>query len=224
MNNVTIYIPYISRSMKKDDIINVFQNGIGMVENIMLLTDKSNVFCDCCKSKPERRSCDVCLLRSKNRQVGAYVQVNLKMENETARLIIEAFGRNNVYNLSFTRYSDYEDRVTNIFCLTKTQVEFPDRLGSDRLRTENPHTPPNTPTNSTTDETQDNVLDLFYADYDSELDSKHESVTSSSSCELSDSPYVLRCKLNEATQLLSVRDKEIEEMKQKLAILNQKML
>ena len=219
MNIVTIYIPYISRSMKKDDIISVFQNGIGMVENIMLLTDKSNVFCDCCKSKPERRSCDVCLLRSKNRQVGAYVQVNLNMENETARLIIEAFRRNNVYNLCFTRYSDYDDRVTNIFCLTKSQFEFP-----DMLITENPHTPPNTPTNSVTDEPQDNVLDLFYDDYDSELDSKHESVTSSSSCELSDSTYVLRCKLHESTQLLSVRDKQIEEMEQKLAILKQKML
>ena len=219
MNNVTIYIPYISRSMKKDDIISVFQNGIGMVENIMLLTDKSNSFCDCCKSKPERRSCDVCLLRSKNRQVGAYVQVNLNMKNETAHLIMEAFGRNNVYNLCFTRYSDYDDRVTNIFCLTKSQFEFP-----DKLRSENPHTPPNTPTNSVTDEPQDNVLDLFYDDYDSELDSKHESVTSSSSCELSDSTYVLRCKLHESTQLLSVRDKQIEEMEQKLAILKQKML
>jgi|688.fasta_scaffold526188_2 hypothetical protein len=223
MNLVTIYIPYISRSMKKDDIINIFQDGIGMVENIMLLTDKSNSFCDCCKSKSEhveRCSCDVCLLRSKNKQVGAYVRVNLNTKNETAHLIMEAFGRNNVYNLSFTRYSDYDDRVTNIFCLTKTQFEFPDKLGSVKLRSGNPHTPPNTPTNSVTDEPRDNVLDLFYDDYDSELDSNHKSVAG----ELSDSTYVLRCKLHESTQLLSVRDKQIEETKQKLAILTQKML
>lgn len=228
MNIINIYIPYISRVTTKEDIINVFQEeyGIGLVDSVDLLTDKSNTFCDCCKWKPEhveRRSCDVCLLRSKRKQIGAYVKLKLNMENETAQLIAESFDRNNVYNLRVTRYSDYEDRVTKIWCLTKTLVELPLKIeNSPRIAV-----PPNTPTNSTIYDSRDNVtqFDLIYSEYDSELDSKRESVTSSSSCELSveESNYVLRRKLNEATQLLSLRDKQIEEMEYQLAILKKKL-
>jgi hypothetical protein len=231
MNVVTIYIPYLSRSITKEDIINVFQEeyGIGSVECIELLTDKSNTFCDSCKWKPEnvdRRSCDVCLLRSKRKQIGAYVQVKLEMENETARLILEAFDCNNVYNLRVTRYSDYEDRVTKIWCLSKTHVVLP--LGSGSDNSPRIEVPPNTPTNSTIDNSRENVtqFDLIYSDYDSELDSKNESVASSSSCEFSsgESNYMLRRKLYDANNLLSVRDKQIEILEEKIAVFKSKLL
>jgi len=229
MNIVNIYIPYISRVTTKEDIINVFQEeyGIGSVECLELLTDKSNTFCDSCKWKPEhvdRRSCDVCLLRSKKKQIGAYVRLKLNMENDTAQLVAEAFDCNNVYNLRVTRYSDYEDRVTKIWCLTKTHVVLP-------LVYEISSTiavPPNTPTNSIIDNSSENVtrFDLIYSDYDSELDSKNESVASSSSCEFSsgESNYVLRRKLYDANQLLSVRDKQIEILEEKIAVIKSKLL
>lgn len=229
MNIVNIYIPYISRVTTKEDIINVFQDeyGIGLVDSVDLLTDKSNTFCDCCKWKPEhieRRSCDVCLLRSKKKQIGAYVKLKLNMENETAQLIAEAFDCNNVYNLRVTRYSDYEDRVTKIWCLTKTLVELPLKIdNSPRIAV-----PPNTPTNSTIYDIRDNVtqFDLIYSDYDSELDSKNESVASTSSSEfpVSESNNVLRRKLYDATQLLSVRDKQIEILEETIAFIKSKML
>ena len=255
MNIVNIYIPYISRVTTKEDIINVFQKeyGIGSVDSVDLLTDKSNTFCDCCKWKPEhseRRSCDVCLLRSKKKQIGAYVKLKLNMENETAQLIAEAFDRNIVYNLRVTRYSDYEDRTTKIWCLTKTLIELPLKT-DDSPRIE---APPNTPTNSILGESRDNVtqFDLIYSDYDSELDSKHESLASSSSCEedsknvlllrsfksppsanlrpvMSDEDSVelkadcaftmcncVKQKLNEANLLLSIREKQIEELERQL--------
>jgi hypothetical protein len=221
MNIVTIYIPYIHRSITKEDIINVFQDeyGIGSVECLELLSEKTNAFCDSCKWKAERvesRSCDVCLLRNKRRQIGAYVQVNFNMENETARLITESFANNNVYNLRVTRYSDYEDRTTKIWCLTKTHVVLPlNTDNSPRL-----DVPPNTPTNSIIEEIMDNAnatnFDLIYSDYDSELDSKHESVASSSSSELGESKHLLRRKLYEATQLLSIREKQIEILEEQI--------
>lgn len=231
MNVVTIYIPYISRSITKEDIINVFQGeyGIGSVECVELLTDKSNTFCDSCKWKPGdvyRRSCDVCLLRSKRKQIGVYLQVYMNMENETAQLITEAFDRNNVYNLRVTRYSDYEDRVTKIWCLSKTLIELP--LGSGSDNSPRIAVPPNTPTNSTINESRDNVtqFDLIYSDYDSELDSNNESVVTSSSCEFSsgESNYMLRRKLCDAIQLLSVRDKQIEILEETIVVIKSKML
>ena len=146
------------------------------------------------------------------------------MENDTAQLIAEAFDCNNVYNLRVTRYSDYEDRVTKIWCLTKTHVVLP-------LVSENSSTiavPPNTPTNSIIDNSRENVtqFDLIYTDYDSELDSKNESVVSSSSCEFSsgESNYMLRRKLYDANQLLSVRDKQIEILEEKIAVIKSKLL
>lgn len=226
MNVVTIYIPYISRSITKEDIINVFQEEyeVGKVECVELLSEKTNSFCDSCKWKPEhieRRSCDVCLLRIKKKQNGAYVKVMFDIENETTQLILEAFENNNVYNLRVTRYSDYEDRTTKIWCLTKTLIELPFKTDSSpRIAV-----PPNTPTNSTIHHTQDNVtqFDLIYSDYDSELDSKHESVTSTSSLE--DEPkHVLIKKLYDATQLLSVRDKQIETLEEQISIIKKKIL
>ena len=231
MNIVNIYIPYISRVTTKEDIINVFQEeyGIGSVECLELLTDKSNTFCDSCKWKPEhvdRRSCDVCLLRSKKKQIGAYVRLKLNMENDTAQLIAEAFDCNNVYNLRVTRYSDYEDRVTKIWCLTKTHVVLP--LGSGSDNSPRIEVPPNTPTNSIIDNSSENVtrFDLIYSDYDSELDSKNESVASTSSSEFSsgESNYVLRRKLYDANKLLSVRDKQIEILEEKIAVIKSKLL
>jgi hypothetical protein len=218
MSIITIYIPYLSRTTTKDDIINVFQveHQIGSVEHIDLLTENSNSFCDICRwksDKVERRSCDVCLLRNKKKQIGAYIQVNLDMENEIARLILDAFGRDVFYNLRVTRYSDYEDRVTKIWCLTKTQVVLPLTCdNSPRIEV-----PPNTPTNSKIEEMIDKItrFDLIYSDYDSELESKRESISSSSSRE-EESNNELKRKLYEATQLLSIREKQIEELERQI--------
>jgi hypothetical protein len=218
MSVVTIYIPSLSRTTTKDDIINVFQveHQIGSVEHIELLTETSNSFCDICRwksDKAERRSCDVCLLRNKKRQIGAYVQVNLDLENEIALLILDAFGRNVFYNLRVIRYSDYEDRVTKIWCLTKTEVVLPLTFdNSPRIEV-----PPNTPTNSRIEEMVDKVtqFDLIYSDYDSELESKRESLSSSSSFE-EESNHVLKRKLYEANQLLSIREKQIQELERQI--------
>lgn len=221
MSIINIYIPYLSRTTTKDDIINVFQveHQIGSVEHIDLLTEKSNSFCDICRwksDKVERRSCDVCLLRNKKKQIGAYIQVNLDMENEIARLILDAFGRDVFYNLRVTIYSDYEDRVTKIWCLTKTQVVLPLTCdNSPRIEV-----PPNTPTNSKIEEMTNKVtqFDLIYSDYDSELESKRESISSSSSRE-EESNHELKRKLYEATQLLSIREKQIEELERQIVMI-----
>ena len=221
--SIIIYIPSISRSIKKEDIVNIFQDeyGIGVVEYIELLTETSNPFCDCCKRKPEHVehiSCDVCLLLNKRKQYEAYVQIKLNLENENAQGIFEAFGRNNAYNLRVTIYSDYTDRIIQTWCLIQSHIKLPltsDKLRSDKLRSD--ISPPNTTTNTTNDETQYNVSHLESIHTDCEVETNCVS-----SCEGSvvyESNIALRRKLYEMNQLLYIRNKQIEELERQITML-----